>query len=675
MNKSIIRRICSVLLSAALALPSFLTPGAIAGGEGTDDMPTLNFQNEKYEGIKVFKNIYSNEEYFKTDRHPIRETNPEVGDVYDVNELAFDEFRLVLYGANKKDDLFNANERPPMTSVKFRRKLGSLLYYNIKMNKYENEKSYDLIIAPFDNNDYFLYYSNGDGTIDIVFDSRKDSYYAQLKSKLNKTDEEKADYNAYSTESYYGKFRKDGEYYTSKDQSTATDEEKAMYELFINYASANADFYTGADDGSFLIFDGDITYFDKTDLSAVKYIRVKEEWEFIRDLNSERSQKDKENADVRYTGEYIYMIDDDVVTDVVASQQSGILEVANRFDTPAQELTVSKTVPFFGVAPSDVNPFRETDIFEYKLLINNKIPAGIQYTILDTKKNIITPTSEEEGADNVVKVGDSYRYVTYDGIFHLYAEESATFYGVKSGDTVEIREYTNPDRYSVLSRVANDETFRYVKADDSTENPKRDYASITVQYGDELNQRRNPTFTNVPNVIQVRKRVEESEINTEKEFAFLIQKLIPDSKGEPQIDSDGNYIVDPDFDKAIYTYYLRDGDNNFNPAQRSAVGGVFYLKHEQTAMFTGIDKDALYLITESVDPEYNLIGGNQRIVNARGETVDDSLIRSKSGKYYELFVNERDEMKGIVITKRVVDSDNRLNKKAEYTFRIVLWNL
>ena len=172
MNKPIMKRICSVLLSAVLAFPTFLISGFTAGGEEeTKDNPTLSFQNEKYDGIKVF-----NEEYLKKNRKPIRETNPEPGDTYDVNELAYDEFRLVLYGSDDKDELYDANSRPPMNGIPYQRKLGSLLYYNIPMHK----DGKDLIIAPYDINDYFMYYSNGDGTIGIVFDS-KNSYYLTLK--------------------------------------------------------------------------------------------------------------------------------------------------------------------------------------------------------------------------------------------------------------------------------------------------------------------------------------------------------------------------------------------------------------------------------------------------------------------------------------------------------------
>lgn len=652
MKKSITKRIGSVLLSAVLALPLLLTSGYTAGGEGEDD-PTLNFQNEKYDGIKVFKNIYTNEEYYKENRQPIRVTNPGDGDIYDINDLGYDEFRLVLYGADDKDDLYKASERPPMTSVKFQRKLGSLLYYNIKLH--QNGK--DLILAPYDISDYFLYYSNADGTIDIMFDSR-DSYFTH-KDETPLTEDQQAEANEYAALTYYEKYKQDGAYYTAN----GTTEQKA---IFTNYTHASTEFYTDAIDGSFFIFDGDVVYFDESELDK-KYVRVKETWESIRDLNAERKSSTNYS---NYTGEYIYMIDDDVVTDVIASSQSGALEVANRFDTPTHELTVSKTVPFFGVAPSDVNPFRTTDVFEYKLLINDKIPKSIQYTVLDTKTNSVTPTEDDADEANVVKVGDSYRYVTTDGTFYLYAEESATFYGVKSGDKVEIREYTDPGKYSVLSTLAGNAKFAYVKAADSSETPPRDYASITVQYGDELYQRHNPTFTNVPNVLQVRKRVEETNIDTNKDFAFLLQKLVPDANGDPQKDGEGNYIVESDFSSAMYTYYLRNGDNNFDPIKKTAVGGVFYLKHDQTAMFTGLEQDALYLVTESVDPAYDLRDGNQRVISTRGETVDDALIRSKSSNYYELFVNERHEMKGIVLTKKVVDSDDRLNLKAEYTFRI-----
>lgn len=653
MKRHILRRIGSALLSAVLALPLLLTSGFTAGGE-EEDNPTLSFQNEKYDGIKVFKNIYTNDEYYKDNRQPIRVTNPEPGDIYDINDLGFDEFRLVLYGADNKDDLYKASERPPMNSVKFQRKLGSLLYYNIKLH----QDGKDLIVAPYDLSDYFLYYSNADGTINIVFDSR-DSYFTH-KDETTLTEAQQAEANKYAALTYYDKYKQDGAYYTAN----GTTEQKA---IFTNYTHASPDFYTDSADGSFFIFDGDIVYFDMSVLDK-KYVRVKETWESIRDLNAERKSSTNYS---NYTGEYIYMIDDDVVTDVIASSQSGSLEVANRFDTPTHELTVSKTVPFFGVAPSDVNPFRTTDIFEYKLLINDKVPASIQYTVLDTKTNSVTPTEDDADEANVVKVGDSYRYVTTDGTFYLYAEESATFYGVKSGDKVEIREYTDPGKYSVLSTLAGNAEFAYVKAADSSETPQRDYASITVQYGDELNQRLNPTFTNVPNVLQVRKRVEETKINTEKEFAFTIQKLKADTTdpGKPMKNEDGEYVIDEDA-PSTYTYYVRDGDNNYDLAARTAVDGVFYLKHDQTAMFVGLKENSLYLVTESTDSSYDLRDGNARVLNTRGETVEDSLIRSKSGNYYELYVNERVEMKGIVLTKKVVDSDNRLNPKAEFAFRI-----
>ena len=703
MNKPIMKRICSVLLSAVLAFPTFLISGFTAGGEEeTKDNPTLSFQNEKYDGIKVFKNIYSNEEYLKKNRKPIRETNPEPGDTYDVNELAYDEFRLVLYGSNNKDELYNASERPPLKSIPYQRKSESLLYYNIKINKTENGKQYDLIIAPHDINNYFLYYSNEDGTIDIVFDSKKDSVFLTYNAETA-TDDQKAQYTSYVGKTYHEKFLMDGGYYSAINVSdtNTSDEDKAKYALFKNYLTASTEFFTDATDGHFFIFDGDITYFDESHLNTVKYVRVKEEWEFIRELNTNR--KSNTNS-ANYTGEYIYMIDDDVVTDVIASSQSGTLEVANRFDTPTHELTVSKTVPFFGVAPSDVNPFRTLDTFEYKLLINEKVPASIQYTLLDTKTNTIKPTADEAEKSNVVQVGDSYRYVAENGKFYLYAEESATFYGVKSGDSVEIREYTNPDRYSVLNELSGNANFKYVKAADSTEEPKRDYASITIQYGDEQNQRYNPTFTNVPNVLQVRKRIEAVNINEDKSFQFTLQRITPapndstkpymfdgkyitdceilldeNQRPIPQTDENSQIIKDEEGNtlyqtKALpvvnYTYYLRNGDSNFNPSPRLAENGVFELKHEQTAMFVGLKANTMYLVTESSDSSYNLRGENSRVIWTRGETVDDALIRSKSGNYYELYINELDEMKGIVITKSVKDSDNRLNQKAEYTFRL-----
>ena len=587
-------RIVSALLGAVLALCALTPPGFIVGGEEPTepptepDNPTLYFQNEKYDGIKVFKNIYTNDEYYKEDRRPIRVTNPEPGDIYDINDLGYDEFRLVLYGADDKDELYNANDRPPMDGVKFQRKLGSLLYYNLKLH--QNGK--DLILAPYDISDYFLYYSGADGTIEIVFDSRTSYFtHSDIPAK-DRTQEQIDEAAAYAALNYHEKYLRDGAYYTANGTA-------AQKAVFAGYSGASPDFYTGSD-GSFYIFDGDIVYFDESVLDK-KYVRVKESWESVRDLNAER--KNSENYS-HYTGEYIYMIGDDVVTDVIASSQSGSLEVANRFDEPSHELTVSKTVPFFGVAPSDVNPFRTSDVFEYKLLINNKTPASIQYTLLDTKTNRRYPTASEAGQTNVTETASGYRYVAENGVFSLYAEQTAIFYGVKNNDTVEIREYTNPDKYSVLSELTGNAVFRYVSASDpgNDETPPRDYASITVQYGNELNQRHNPTFTNVPNVLQVRKRVLASNIDTEREFTFTIRKLVPDPEdpAKPKKTAAGEYVIDEDA-PTTYTYYVRDGDNNYDPAARTALGGVFTLRHDQTAMFTGLKADSLYLVTESGD--------------------------------------------------------------------------
>ncbi len=683
MKRSILKRLCALVLSAALALPLLSLPATTADSTETPAQGQLNFQNEKYDGVKVFKNIYSLEEYAKgeNDRSPIRETDGGTGGVYEVNKLAYDEFRLVLYGSDDKDELYKASSRPPLKGVKYQRKRGSLLYYNIPGNKSEGGKLYDLILAPEDINEYYLYYSKGDGSIDKVFSSAE-SYYAALKSSENA--DEQALYKQYSEKNYYDKFLMDAEYY----QAIGTADEKA---LFSKYKSLDSTFMTGADDGSFFIFDGDVTFFDKENITT-KYIRVKEYWSFIRELNELR--KADTDAD-KFTGEYIYMKDDDVVTDVVAATRSESLEIANRFDVPTHELTVSKTVPFFGVSPDDVNPFRTADLFEYKLLINGSAHVNIRYKLLDTKTNTYNPTAEDEGLSNVVKdeTSGEYYYYTTDGSFYLYAEESAVFYGVKSGDIAEIREYADADSYSVLSQVSDNATFKYVKAADSDEDPKRDYASITVTYGDEQHQRLNPTFTNVPNVLQVKKRIDSTNIDKEKSFTFSLQLAIedPDNEGEALKDSDGSYIVNsklvldengvPTKDgsgryvteavpQSEYTYYLRDGDGNYSPNAYQTVNGRFELRHDQTAMFVGLAADSMYLVTESNDPAYVLRGEAERPVKTRPATVNDPLIRSKSSDYYELYINERDIVKGIVITKKVTDNDSRLNKKAEYTFRI-----
>lgn len=698
MNYWVRKKIGSWMLSAALALTAIM-PAELPVVARTDDTATLSFQNEKYDGIKITKNIYSNEEFVKGkgNRTPIRETNPEPGDTYDINELRYDEFELVLYGAENKDDLYKASERPPLPDVKYQRKLGSLLYYHITGHKTENGRLYDLTLAPYSISDYYLYYSLGNGCIDIVF--RSEDSFLGSEAAANSEDpaiRSLADRYTSSETTYHERFLMDGAYYTTS--SGDTDKQT----IFRSYDSAHPDFFTGTD-GAFSLFDGDVAYFDKDDLNAAhsKYVRVKEQWQSIRQLNEERSQSPLAE---QYTGEYIYMIDDDVVSDVIASSQSGILEIANRFDSPTHELVIGKTVPFFGVAPSDVNPFRTTDLFEYKLLINDRVPARMEYTLTDTKTNRTRPTAAEAGDAHVVAAGDEYHYVTTDGLFTLYAEETAAFYGVQSGDKVEIREYLDAHNYSVLSELSGDASFRYVPAADSTETPQRDYAAITVQYGNEPGQRRNPTFTNVPNVLQVRKRVDSPTIDPDIPFTFTIKKLLPDpsdpdrpyryngqyivnsafvtdssgqpvvltdDEGHPEQDSTGQLHYQTVALPAVsYGYYLRNGDNNFDPTYRSAVNGTFTLCHDQTAMFVNLEANAFYLVTETNTPAYNLLGDNPRVMHTRGATVDDPLIRSKSGNYYELFVNVPSEMSGIMLTKRVTDSDDRLNPQAEYTFRL-----
>ena len=684
--------ICSILLSMVMMITGIYHTAVTVASENTDN-PTLNFQNEKYEGVKVMKNIYSKEEFVKGkgNRTPLRETNPMPGDIYDINELRYDEFTLILYGSANKDDLYKASERPILSAMQYQRKSGSLLYYHFKTGN--NSSSYELILAPYNISDYFLYRSKGDGTIEIIFRS-EDSYFASEELRDSENQSQRELYEQYAEKTYHEKFLADGEYYTNSG-----DTEKST--LFARYDGADSTFYTDSE-GIFNIFDGDVTYFDKQHLDSrnVKYVRVKEAWDSIRQLNEKRSED--EHAE-QYTGEYIYMKDDDVLSDVLSSSRSGWLEVANRFDKPVKELVVSKTVPFFGVATSDINPFRMTDTFEYKILINDNVPARIEYTLLDTKTNLTRPTESEADQSNVVFSDNEYHYVTTNGLFTLYAEQTAVFYGVNNGDKVELREYVNTDDYSVLSNLSGNAVFQFVKAEDSTEIPPRDYASITVQYGDEHNQRKDPTFTNVPNVLQIRKRIEDKDIDYNESFAFTIRKLLPDpdapdkpykyngqyvvnsdfvtdengnpvviyENGYPETDSDGNkhYQTVP----MLFTdfgYYLRDGDGNFYPDYIQAENGVFHLKHDQTAMFVNLKADTFYLVTETNIPAYELIGSNPRVMCTRGDTVDDPLIRSKSANYYELFRNARSELKGLVLTKKVINSDDRLNKNSLYTFRI-----
>ena len=64
-----------------------------------------------------------------------------------------------------------------------------------------------------------------------------------------------------------------------------------------------------------------------------------------------------------------------------------------------------------------------------------------------------------------------------------------------------------------------------------------------------------------------------------------------DEDNQPITDEEGHTLYQT---KALpvvdYTYYLRNGDGNFNPSPRLAENGVFELKHEQTAMFVGLRK-------------------------------------------------------------------------------------
>ena len=691
MKRTIYQRICSILLSAVIIITGMNHAAIQVVGENN---PTFSFQNEKYEGIKVMKNIYSKREFVKGkgNRTPLRETNPMPGDIYDINELRYDEFTLILYGSANKDDLYKASQRPILPEIKYQRKSGSLLYYHFKEGS--NSSSYEVILAPYDISEYFLYRSNGDGTINIIFSS-EESYYASLHDSEDTA--LRALYEEYTEKTYYEKFLADGAYY-----SNSSDTEKKA--LFTHYENAESLFYTD-NEGILRIFDGDITYFDKKvlDNAGVKYVRVRETWDFLRDLNAKRSED--EHAE-QYTGEYVYMIDDDVLSDVISSSRSGWLEIANRFDKPVNELVVGKTVPFFGVATSDINPFRMTDTFEYKILVNDNVPARIEYNLVDTKTDITRPLETEANNSNVVFSDNEYHYVTTNGMFTMYAEQTAVFHGINNGDRVEIREYVDTDAYSVLSELSGNASFNFVKADDSTETPQRDYASITVQYGNETGQRHDPTFTNVPNVLQVRKRIQDNNVDYDESFSFTIRKLLPnpDNPDEPYI-YNGQYVVNSDFvtdengnpiiiyenghpqtdsdghkhyqtEQMLFTdfgYYLRDGDNNFDPHYYQSENGVFHLKHDQTAMFVNLKADTFYLVTETNIPAYQLIGSNPRVMCTRGDTVDDPLIRSKSANYYELFVNTRSEIKGIVLTKKVTNSDNRLNKDSQYTFRIEKW--
>ena len=695
------KKICSVCLSAVLVFQAAVFGSMKVVGEGGSDAadkPSLNFQNEKYEGIQVSKNIYSHEEYVKGagNREPLREADPLPDGTYAVNELKYDEFRMALYGGKQRESLFHTSTSSPLKHIPFQRKTDNLLYYNIRNNKTVDGKNYDLILAPVDINDYYLYYSEGDGTIRIMFRSQ-DSHYASEELKNSDDPVEQELYDTYMSLNYYEKFMMDGPWYDYSDDPVES-------ECFKYYERVSSKFYTDSQDGSFFIFDGDVTYFEKEVFTdEINYVRVREKWEHLKELNEKRQKRENKN----YSGEYFYMIGDDVVTEVASALQGNVLEVANRFGKPVNELEVSKTVPYFGLAQSDINLFRTTDRFEYKILINEEVPESLQYTIFDTKTNETKPAAPPEGEelpDNVIEADGSYHYVTTNGVFYLYAEETAVFYGLNNNDKVEIREYTDPDHYSVYDNsLVEGAEFRYVRAEDSSETPKRDYASMTVTYGNEQNQRRNPTFMNVPNVLQVRKELDNLKHDDDRSFEFTIRKLLPDPQNpDKPYEYDGEYIVnsefvrdengdpvvirdennDPEQDSSgnlhyqtepvqlAFNYYLRNGYDNYDSQRYNAENGVFSLKDDQTAMFVDLKADTMYLVSESNTPAYQLQGKNPRVLRTRKETVDDSHIRSRSSREYELFINERSEMKGLILTKIVRDSDNRLNKNAEYTFRI-----
>ena len=101
MKKTIYQRIGSILLSAVIIITGMNHAAIQVVGENN---PTFSFQNEKYEGVKVMKNIYSKREFVKGkgNRTPLRETNPMPGDIYDINELRYDEFTLIFNTANMK---------------------------------------------------------------------------------------------------------------------------------------------------------------------------------------------------------------------------------------------------------------------------------------------------------------------------------------------------------------------------------------------------------------------------------------------------------------------------------------------------------------------------------------------------------------------------------------------
>ncbi len=256
-----------------------------------DKTPNFKFLNTPYKGVTVKLNTYDYTDYWDkihtekqfSEAETMRE---QYAERYTVNQLAIDEFSVVLKGSTDGKDY------QYIPNVGYKRFNQSGMYYHATVD------SRKYIICPTGTADFTVYYRNDDGNIVYVFDTgdltRSDWHDMTIQTKYNAFDE------------------------TKITQFKSADIETRLTLLF-GMGIFHSEFTTESN-GIFYLFDGDWADFDhvhedesRNFIKAYTIMKATTEDSFqsVEDINSKRlipyKESNKENEHTnqkKYTGVY-----------------------------------------------------------------------------------------------------------------------------------------------------------------------------------------------------------------------------------------------------------------------------------------------------------------------------------------------------------------------------------
>lgn len=345
MNITLSKRLISLVTAFVVAL-TFM---AVWSG-AADDIPLMQFRNEKTAGLTVTKEIYRK----ASSPLPLRSGVEGDKTFYTENKLSEDEFRLFLLEGSSGDNVAPKQGETYTRSNKY----GN--YYCCVRYSGGDLSNVDLIVRPTDSSGgYEVYYYDQNG-------ERKD-YSEHVGDKSSES--------AYSAADMAGRFRYDYGASGTLTKNLSTGEKGEFY------------IYDGND--------GDQVYFKKIRSS---YYYITEDTALLESYNSR-------NIAAKLTGIY-----DSEVPALISgvgvqydASDANMFEVKNVFDRPNDAFTVKKTVNYLG----DTDIFDEE--FSFEILVDGDPPYGYEYVKYEGDTPIEEGVFQFFGEEPIVKLRSNQR--------------------------------------------------------------------------------------------------------------------------------------------------------------------------------------------------------------------------------------------------------------------------